>query len=278
MWEITSAFQRKAFEEKRGVQVWTDASKEGGLGYVVAQEEGEWTEDGEFKKLVNEKGEQRYYMVSCGSTSLTPAQRNYSILELEMSAIVYAFTNAHHWLVGASNIDVFTDHSPLKQINEKLMDKIHNPRMVRLIEKISCYNYTIHTIPGSVNKLADFMSRFPRKECRMPEVERNVPFSNMVRWITQGSSRTGLRINQILVNFVCNGQKDNNYIRCIEEIKKRRTPGEVKSEDPAHPFVELTEELVSRKKGDAMGRWKHLQLEDTREGHLIFLDNRLVPP
>ena len=53
-------------------------------------------------------------MVTCGSTSLTPAQRNYSILELEMSAIVYAPSTARHWLVGASNIDVFTDHSPLK--------------------------------------------------------------------------------------------------------------------------------------------------------------------
>ena len=52
----------------------------------------------------------------------------------------------------------------------------------------------------------------------------------------------------------------------------------MKGKDPAHPFVELTEELVSRKKGDAMGRWKHLRLEDTREGHLIFLDNRLVHP
>ena len=46
--EITTAFQKKPFDVKRGVQVWTDASKEGGLGYVVAQEEGEWTEDGEF--------------------------------------------------------------------------------------------------------------------------------------------------------------------------------------------------------------------------------------
>ena len=146
-------------------------------------------------------------MVTCGSTSLTPAQKNYSILELEMSAIVYALTNARHWLVGAPNIDIYTDHSPLKQINEKFMDEIHNPRMVRLIEKISCYNYTIHTIPGAVDKLADFMSRFPRKECKMPEVERNVPFSNMVRRITQGSNKGGLRINQILVNFARDGQK-----------------------------------------------------------------------
>ena len=79
-------------------------------------------------------------MVTCGSTSLTPAQRNYSILELEMSAIVFAFINTHHWLVGAYHIDVYTDHSPLKH-------EINNPRMVRLLEKISAYNYSIHTIP-----------------------------------------------------------------------------------------------------------------------------------
>merc|ERR1711954_593665 len=99
----------------------------------------------------------------------------------------------------------------------------------------------------------------------------------MVREITQGSSRAGLRINQILVNFERDRQRINKYIRCIEEIKKGRTPSEVKSEDPAHPFVELTEEMVSRKKRDAIRRWKHLRREDTREGHLIFLDNRLVP-
>ena len=261
--EITAAFQRKAFDQRRGVQVWTDASKEGGLGYVVAQEEGEWTEDGNFNKLVNEKGEQRFYMVTCGSTSLTPAQKNYSILELEMSAIVYALTNARHWLMGAPNIDIYTDHSPLKQINAKFMDEINNPRMVRLLEKISCYNYTIHTIPGDVNKLADFMSRFPRKECTMPEVERNVPFSNMVRRITQGTNKGGLRINQVLVNFARDGQKDIQYQQCIEEIKKGRTPSQVREENPDHPYLKLTEELMPKNKDEAMGRWKK---EDSDSG------------
>ena len=107
----------------------------------MAQEEGEWTEEGEFKRLVNKKGEQRYYMVTCGSTSLTPAQRNYSILELEMSTIVYTLTNTRHWLVEASNINVFTDNSPLKQINKKFLDEINNPHMVRLLKTISAYNY-----------------------------------------------------------------------------------------------------------------------------------------
>ena len=58
----------------------------------------------------------------------------------------------------------------------------------------------------------------------MPEVERNVPFSNMVRRITQGSNKGGLRINQILVNFARDGQKDDHYVKCIEEIKREGLP------------------------------------------------------
>ena len=79
----------------------------------------------------------------------------------------------------------------------------------------------------------------------------------MVMRITQGSSRGGLRINQILVNFARDGQKDDHYVKCIEEIKKGRTPSEVKGEDPAHPFVKLTEELVTRKKGEAPPAGRH---------------------
>ena len=40
----------------------------------------------------------------------------------------------------------------------------------------------------------------------------------------------------------------------------------------------MTAEFTSKKKGDSVGWWKHLRLEDTSEGHLIFLDARLVPP
>ena len=73
-------------------------------------------------------------------------------------------------------------------------------------------------------------------------------------------------------------RKDEKYVNCVEAIIEGGSPKELKEEDPSHPFVELTAELVSRKKGDSMGLWKHLCLEDTSEGHLIFLDSRLVPP
>ena len=52
---------------------------------------------GEFKPEINkDTGEPMLYMVTCGSTILTPAQQNYSVTELKMSAIVYLFINAKH--------------------------------------------------------------------------------------------------------------------------------------------------------------------------------------
>ena len=51
--EITTAFNKKPFDKKRGFQVWTDTSKEGGFGYLVAQEEGDWTEHREGGMRIN---------------------------------------------------------------------------------------------------------------------------------------------------------------------------------------------------------------------------------
>ena len=113
--EICEVFEKKPFDPERRVLVFTNASKEGALDYILTQKERvQNKETGKFEPQINKKtGEPMLYMVTCRSTSLTPAQRNYSVIELEMSAIVYAFNNAKHWLIGSPQIQVFADHSPL---------------------------------------------------------------------------------------------------------------------------------------------------------------------
>ena len=77
----------------------------------------------------------------------------------------------------------------------------------------------------------------PGKACKMPEVERNLPFRHQVRRITQGT-KGGLRINQILVNMAReDGRKDEKYVKCVEAILKGRSPKEVEDEDTNCPFV-----------------------------------------
>ena len=106
---------------------------------------------------------------------MTQALKLYSVTELELSSIVHAFINAKHWLIGSPRICVFKNHSPLKNIFDKDLDDIDDPRIVVLFKKIICYKYTVSTIPGNFNQVVEFLSRFPCRHTHMPEIERNLP-------------------------------------------------------------------------------------------------------
>jgi hypothetical protein len=75
----------------------TDASRLHGLGYALLQME----RDG------------RPRLIQCGSCSLSPAQKNYAIIELEASAILWAVVKCDHYLRGLTEFEVKTDHHPL---------------------------------------------------------------------------------------------------------------------------------------------------------------------
>ena len=90
--ELTQAFNHKAFDKNLPIIMYTDASKEGGLGYVLTQEK-----------------DNQVNIISCGSTSLMDAQRNYWIVELELSAVVHALENAKHFTVGCNDIQIYTE-------------------------------------------------------------------------------------------------------------------------------------------------------------------------
>ena len=63
------------FDKNRVTQLYTDASRVQGLGFILIQED-------------ESSGEK--FLISCGSSRLTKAQKGYSLTELEMSAVVYA--------------------------------------------------------------------------------------------------------------------------------------------------------------------------------------------
>ena len=100
-------------------------------------------------------------MVTCCSTSITPAQKNYSTIELELSAIVYALTNAKHFPIGTPENKVKSNHFHLMNHAEKHWDEIPNARLLRRFEKIITYNHKIIAIPGTHKKITDFLSKFP---------------------------------------------------------------------------------------------------------------------
>ena len=76
------------------LHLFCDASREGGLGYVLAQPQGE-----------------KMNVLQCGSTTLSSAQRGYSIVELELLSVVWSLEKTSFFLKGAHDIKVFSDHA-----------------------------------------------------------------------------------------------------------------------------------------------------------------------
>lgn len=91
------------------------------------------------------------------SRTLTSPERNYSVTELEMLAIVSSCQHFRCYLIGAAiPTKIITDHQPLKFLFNV---KQTSSRLVRWALKLQDYNYTIIYRPGSANVVADALSR-----------------------------------------------------------------------------------------------------------------------
>ena len=105
--------------QSREAVLMTDASRLYGIGFAL----GHYV-DGHFK------------LVSCGSKSLTPAQRRYSTVELECLAVHFGITKYSFYLKGSSSFTVATDHNPLLGVFKKDIFEVSNPRLQRIREKL----------------------------------------------------------------------------------------------------------------------------------------------
>jgi len=96
------------------------------------------------------------YVVSYTSRKLTPAERRYAIVEIELMAIVYALKKFHQY-VYLQEIEVFSDHRPLVWLNS--LSK-HSNRLMRWVIMLQDYNLKVTYIPGH-KQLADGLTRTP---------------------------------------------------------------------------------------------------------------------
>ena len=115
----------------------TDAS-DAGIGAVLLQ-----------------RHEGKLFPVAYASKKLLPRERNYSIMEKECLAVVWAVKRFNVYLYGAPFV-LQTDHQPLAYLNRA---KFTNGRITRWALFLQPYSITIEAIKGSQNVGADYMSR-----------------------------------------------------------------------------------------------------------------------
>ena len=127
---------------KKHFYVATDAS-DFGLGAVLYQHE---EED-------NRTSKRKY--IGFVARSLSPGEKNYTVTQQELVAIVFAFIRFHSYLYGR-RFTVITDHRALKFMQ---CQKDISMVVSRWYETIMQYNFDVEYCPGVLNKLPDLLSR-----------------------------------------------------------------------------------------------------------------------
>nr|GEZ98122.1 hypothetical protein [Tanacetum cinerariifolium] len=125
-------------EGSKNFVVYYDASRKG-LGAVLMQKE---------------------KVIAYTYCQLKVHEKNYTIHDLELGAVVFVLKMWRHYLYGTKCV-VFTDHKSLQHILDK---KDLNMRNRRWLELLSDYDCEIRYHPGKANVVADALSRKERSK------------------------------------------------------------------------------------------------------------------
>ena len=66
-----------------------------------------------------QKHNEEWKMVCCGSRFISETESRYSMVELEMLAVVWAVKKCRVYLMGMKQFSIIVDHKPLESIMDK---------------------------------------------------------------------------------------------------------------------------------------------------------------
>jgi hypothetical protein len=97
----------------------------------------------------------KHYPVAFASCKFTDVQSRWATIQKESYAIVYGLRRFEHLLWGAEII-VYSDHDPLSYLTTVAPQ---SAKLIRWALALAKFNLVIKHIPGSLNSIADFLSR-----------------------------------------------------------------------------------------------------------------------
>jgi len=106
-----------------------------------------------------------FHAIYYASKVLNDAQLNYTTIEKEMLAIVYALEKFRSYLVG-SRVIIFTDHAAIKY---RLTKEYSKPRLIRWVLLIQEFDIVIKDKKGFENVMVDHLSRLVNEEVTQEE-------------------------------------------------------------------------------------------------------------
>ena len=78
-----------------------------------------------------------------------PAETRYSVTEGEALAVAVGLECSKYYTLGCKKLVVATDHKPLLSIlNDRALDTVVNPRMLRIKERTLAWQFDMVYVPG----------------------------------------------------------------------------------------------------------------------------------
>ena len=208
----------------RDFTVETDASISG-IGAVLSQRQ----DDG------------KLHPVAYASRSLSSAERNYSVTELETLAVVWALTKFHHYLYGRS-VTVMTDHAAVRAILETPNPSCKHARWWTKVYGSGLKDVKIAYRAGKFNSVADALSRSPQEEAPVEgvaeqELQVSVIQSSQLRG-DNGTSPSPAEVSDLLEvspahtqcdDFALEQRRDPKLKEVIDFLERGELPEEEKT-------------------------------------------------
>jgi hypothetical protein len=122
----------------------TDYSKEG-MGWILQQK------TCKCKKISPTCCPDGWRLVLAGGAFCEPAERKYSPIEGEATAIFKGLQDTRYYTLGCKKLHIATDHQPLvTTLGKQLVADVPNKRLARIKEKTMCWRSTVPTgwFPG----------------------------------------------------------------------------------------------------------------------------------
>ena len=112
--------------------------------------------------LKQQQPNNEWKLVQAGSRFLSDAETRYAMIELECLGAAWAMSKCQQFIEGLHSFELILDHKPLIPIlNDYALDKLDNPRLLRLRLKMQRYSFIARWVPGKMNMDADALSRAP---------------------------------------------------------------------------------------------------------------------